>query len=45
MNVLAILIPVSLLLGGAGLVAFFWTLKSNQYDAPEGEAARVLLDG
>ncbi|MCH2251148.1 cbb3-type cytochrome oxidase assembly protein CcoS [Cognatishimia sp.] len=45
MNVLAILIPVSLLLGGAGLVAFFWTLKSNQYDDPEGEAARVLLDG
>ena len=45
MNVLAILLPVSLLLGGAGLVAFFWTLKSNQYDDPEGEAARVLLDG
>ncbi|MEJ5219343.1 cbb3-type cytochrome oxidase assembly protein CcoS [Cognatishimia sp. D5M38] len=45
MNVLAILIPVSLLLGGAGLVAFVWTLKSNQYDDPEGEAARVLLDG
>ncbi|MCH2250009.1 MAG: cbb3-type cytochrome oxidase assembly protein CcoS [Cognatishimia sp.] len=45
MNVLAILIPVSLLLGGAGLIAFVWTLKSNQYDDPEGEAARVLLDG
>lgn len=44
MNVLTILIPASLLLGGAGLVAFVWTLKSNQYDDPEGEAARVLLD-
>lgn len=44
MNVLAFLIPVSLLLGGLGLVAFVWSLKSNQYDDPEGSAARILLD-
>lgn len=44
MNVLVILIPVSLLLGGAGLTAFIWSLTSHQYDDPEGEAARVLLD-
>ncbi|KNG95234.1 cbb3-type cytochrome oxidase assembly protein CcoS [Pseudaestuariivita atlantica] len=44
MNVLVFLIPVSLLLGGAGIVAFIWTLKSRQYDDPDGEAARILLD-
>lgn len=44
MNVLAILIPISLFLGGLGLLAFFWTLKSDQYDDPEGDAARILSD-
>ena len=32
MNVLVILIPVSLILGGVGLAAFIWTVRSNQYD-------------
>lgn len=44
MNVLLILIPVSLVLGGIGLVAFLWTLRSDQYDDAEGNAARILLD-
>ena len=30
MEVLIILIPVSLGLGGLGLVAFLWTLRSRQ---------------
>jgi len=42
MDVLAILIPVSLLLGGVGLVAFFWTLRKGQYDDPEGDSRRIL---
>lgn len=42
MNVLIILIPVSLILGGIGLAAFLWTLRTNQYDDPEGDAARIL---
>lgn len=42
MNILVVLIPVSLFLGGIGLVAFLWTLRSNQYDDPEGDAARIL---
>ncbi|MDN5788964.1 cbb3-type cytochrome oxidase assembly protein CcoS [Pseudorhodobacter sp.] len=42
MDILAYLIPVSLFLGGLGLAAFFWTLKSKQYDDPEGDAARIL---
>ncbi len=44
MNVLVYLIPVSLGLGLLGLVAFFWTVKSNQYDDPEGHANRILSD-
>ena len=44
MNILVILIPVSLFLGGLGLAAFVWTLKGNQYDDPDGDAARILRD-
>lgn len=44
MNVLAFLIPVSLILGGIGLVAFIWTIRSGQYGDPEGDAARILMD-
>jgi len=44
MEVLVILIPISLFLGGLGLVAFFWTLKSKQYDDPEGDSRRILSD-
>lgn len=44
MNVLLILIPVSLVLGGLGLVAFIWSLRHAQYDDPDGSAARILID-
>ncbi len=44
MNVLVVLIPVSLILGGVGLAAFLWMLRANQYEDPEGHAARVLSD-
>ncbi|MCF2870359.1 cbb3-type cytochrome oxidase assembly protein CcoS [Octadecabacter sp. G9-8] len=44
MNVLVILIPVSLFLGGVGLAAFLWTVRSDQYDDDKGNAARILLD-
>ncbi|WP_146345814.1 cbb3-type cytochrome oxidase assembly protein CcoS [Falsiphaeobacter marinintestinus] len=42
MEVLTYLIPISLILGGIGLVAFLYTVKSNQYDDPEGDARRIL---
>lgn len=42
MEILAFLIPVSLFLGGVGLAAFFWTLKTRQYDDPEGDSQRFL---
>lgn len=44
MDVLRYLIPASLFLGGVGLAAFFWTLRSNQYDDPEGDSRRILTD-
>ena len=44
MDVLVVLIPVSLVLGLIGLVAFYWTLKSKQYDDPDGDAARILRE-
>jgi cbb3-type cytochrome oxidase maturation protein len=42
METLGLLIPVSLLLGGVGLAAFFWSLRTRQYDDPEGDAQRIL---
>lgn len=42
MNILVVLIPISLMLGGVGLLAFFYTVKSNQYDDPEGDSRRIL---
>ncbi|MCR8724210.1 cbb3-type cytochrome oxidase assembly protein CcoS [Frigidibacter sp. ROC022] len=44
MQVLAWLIPVSLLLGGLGLAAFIWALRRGQFDDPEGDAQRFLTD-
>jgi len=44
MNILVILIPVSLILGGIGLWAFIYTVRSDQYDDEQGNAARILLD-
>lgn len=44
MTGLLFLIPVALLLGLAGLAAFFWALQSGQFEDPEGAAARILVE-
>lgn len=44
MNVLVVLIPVSLVLGGLGLVAFLWSLRANQYEDLDGDAWRILAN-
>ncbi|KAB7614278.1 cbb3-type cytochrome oxidase assembly protein CcoS [Amylibacter sp. SFDW26] len=44
MSVLLYLIPISMLLGGIGLLAFFWALKSKQFDDPDGNASRILIE-
>ena len=42
MEILVYLIPISLFLGGIGLVAFIWSLRNHQFDDPEGDRQRVL---
>lgn len=44
MTGLLYLIPIALFLGGLGLAAFLWALRSGQFDDPDGAAARILLD-
>jgi cbb3-type cytochrome oxidase maturation protein len=44
MTALAWLIPVALLLGGLGLAAFLWSLKSRQYEDLDGASWRALKD-
>jgi len=44
MNILIILVPVSLFLAAVALLAFLWTLRTEQYDDLEGDARRILLD-
>lgn len=44
MTGLVVLIPVALVLGALGVAAFFWALRANQFDDPQGAAERILLD-
>jgi cbb3-type cytochrome oxidase maturation protein len=44
MNVLLFLIPIALGLGGIGLAAFMWALKSGQYQDLQGDAWRAIED-
>lgn len=44
MTILLFLAPLSVILGLAAVAAFLWTLRSNQYDDPQGDAARILID-
>lgn len=44
MNGLVVLIPIALLLGLAGLGAFFWSVRSGQFEDMDGAAMRVLID-
>jgi cbb3-type cytochrome oxidase maturation protein len=41
---LLFLIPIALFLGGLGLLAFLWALRTGQYDDLDGAAERILHD-
>ena len=41
---LVYLIPAGLFRGLMGLVAFFWSLHTGQYDDLDGSAERILFD-
>jgi cbb3-type cytochrome oxidase maturation protein len=38
------LIPISVLLGAAGLAIFLWTLRDGQYDDLDGASQRILYE-
>lgn len=44
MTALLFLIPIALGLGVVGLGAFFWALRSGQFEDPEGAARRILVE-
>ncbi len=44
MNGLAILIPLALMMGLVGLMAFFWALRRGQFEDLDGAANRILID-
>ena len=44
MTILLLLIPAALAIGGLGLAAFFWALRNGQFDDPEGNASRILME-
>lgn len=44
MTGIGFLLPLALGLGLLGLVAFFWSVKSGQFEDLDGAAMRVLID-
>jgi cbb3-type cytochrome oxidase maturation protein len=44
MDIMIFLIPIAVFMGALGLVAFFWSLRSGQYEDLEGAAWRILID-
>lgn len=44
MNGLAFLIPIALVMGLLGLAAFFWSMRSGQFEDLDGAANRILIE-
>ena len=44
MEVIYGLIPLMIVLGLVGVIVFFWTVRSGQYEDLEGDANRILMD-
>lgn len=44
MTILGFLIPLALIMGLCGLAAFFWAMKSGQFEDLDGAANRILID-
>lgn len=42
MNAILYLIPISLVLAVLALIGFFWTVRTGQYEDPEGDSERML---
>lgn len=44
MTALSVLVPLTVAMGAAGLLAFLWSMRSKQYEDLDGAAERILLD-
>ena len=44
MTAMNVLVPLSIIMGIGGLLAFLWSLRARQYEDLDGAAARILLD-
>lgn len=44
MTILGFMIPLSLGMGLVALAAFFWSMRSGQYEDMDGAANRILID-
>ena len=44
MDAFLVMTVAAILLGAIGVLLFFWTLKSGQYDDMDGAAQRILMD-
>lgn len=44
MEAMIYLIPITLVMGAASFLIFLWSLRSRQYDDPQGAAWRILGD-
>ena len=44
MEVIYVLVPLAVVIAGAIVWAFFWSVKSGQFDDLEGPAHHILMD-
>ncbi len=44
MNILFLLIPLGLILLAVGVWAFFWAVRTRQFDDLDSAGVRILLD-
>ena len=44
MDIMILLFALAGFLAIIGLVALFWAIRNNQFEDPEGDAARILFD-
>jgi cbb3-type cytochrome oxidase maturation protein len=44
MNIIFVSIPIALVLLGIGIAAFFWAVRSGQFDDLDSPAYSILMD-
>lgn len=44
MTIIFVMIPLGLVLLGVAVLAFFWAVRSGQFDDLESPATRILMD-